>query len=188
MPRGGSKRGEHRGNAKPKPDRKPTRKPAHETPNDVMRDAVTQKRGGQPGAHGAHARTIEKRIEISRVIIGVSGAVEDMTPKEIMLDNMHFFQRAAYDWQDMLMKAAAMPITDESTLLVARCEAEIERLRNLATEHAYKVAPLVHPRLAAIQVTPSGDRNADDIVGALLDEVDQIERQMKVIGSNKKVA
>ena len=32
-----------------------------------------------------------------------------MTPREVMLNNMHFFMQGAYDWQDHLMRVVEQP-------------------------------------------------------------------------------
>lgn len=167
MPRGGSKKGEHRGAAK---------KRTHPTPNEVMREAVLR----PAGARGHSAKTIERRIAVARTINGHSGKVTDLTPKEVLLGNMHFFAQAAADWQRELLRLAGSK-DPEDVRRISHAESEIERYRNLASEDAYKLAPYVHPRLGAVIVGGNVGESAPDIVRALLDDIDARQREPRVI-------
>lgn len=158
----GSKKGERRGNARKRP----------ETPNDVMRDATRQRAPMRP--------KIEERIEIARTLHGHSGEVRDMTPREVMLDNMHYSMQAAFDWQSWVMQVAAEPMTPEMAKKIATAEGQVERYRASASEDAFKLAPYIHPRLSAVAVQGSEGR-APDIIQALLDDIDQRQRDPRVI-------
>lgn len=160
----GSKKGERRGNARKR----------IEGPNDVMRDAVSR-----PGARRARPN-VEERIAIARTLHGHSGEVRDMLPREVMLDNMHYSMQAAFDWQSWVMQAAAEPMTPEMARKIAQAEREIERYRGMASEDAFKLAPYIHPRLSAVAVQGSEGR-APDIIQALLDDIDQRQRDPRVI-------
>ncbi len=127
---GGSKKGERRGNARKRVAGSP-----HETPNDVMKEAVSRRPEGR-GDRGQSVETIERRIQIARIIHGQSGSVLDMTPKEVMLAGMHHNMQAVSDWKDFLMQVATQPVTSETTRLVDHAEREIERLLDKAVEHA----------------------------------------------------
>lgn len=172
MPRGGSKKGEHRGNAKRR---------VAETPGEIMREVVRTRT--QPTYRGY----AERRVEVARMIHGASGDVRDMTPREVMLDNMHHFMQAAFDWQAHLMKVAGESEADENTkrakaAAIAEAEREIERYRNLASEDAYKVAPFIHPRLAAFKNVNGNEGESDvDIITALLNDIDARQREPKQI-------
>lgn len=175
MPRGGSKKGEHRGNAK--------RRDTRETPNDIMHEALST----PPGQRSRSPKVTERRLELARVISGPSGRVTDMTPKEVLLCNMHYFMQGAFDWQDQLMRLVEARVEaegederKEAERAQMAAEAEIERFRRMASEDAFKVAPFIHPRLAAVAVG-SGDQNPDDIVQALLDDIDARQRDPRVI-------
>lgn len=171
----GSKKGERRGNARRKGARmKPANRP-HETPNEIMREAVSRRPDGR-GDRGQGVRTIERRIFISRVILGDTGAVEDMTPKEVMLEAMHHNMQAVRDWKQMLLHLAQQPVTPETIAQVQHAEAEIERLYDKAGEHAFKVAPMIHPRLSAIALAPTQGDSPGSILQTLLDEIDERER------------
>lgn len=167
MPRGGSKKGEHRGNAKPRDDT---------TPNAIMRKAVAPRR---PSAPKAQPSVIEQDVFISQVIHGIRSA-DDMTPKQVMLDNMHNFQNAAYQYEAMVLSLARQPDSKELRDAIRTYEMEAERNRRIASDEAYKVAPFVHPRLAAIAVR-SDTGHGDDIVQLMLDEIDKKNREHPMV-------
>lgn len=168
MPRGGSKRGEHRGNARKRED----------TPNAIMKAAVAVVR--KPGAPKTRvAKKIEEDVFISQVIHGVQSA-DDLTPKQVMLDNMHFFQNAAYQYEAMVRIAARQPDSEDVRRAVRAYELEVERNRRIASDEAYKVAPFIHPRLAAIAI--KGDLgHGDDLVQMMLDEIDKKNREHPMV-------
>lgn len=176
MPRGGSKKGEHRGNAKRRP----------ETTHDVMRDALSVEPAAHHMTRARRLNALEHRIRVARKIYGPSGEVRDMTPREVMLNNMHYFIQGAFDWQDHLMKVVDQPVTLESAAEIERAQTQIERYRNLASEDAYKVAPYIHPRLAAVLTSSDSGQNAQSIVEALLDDIDARQREPKVIEHQAK--
>lgn len=167
MPRGGSKKGEHRGNAKRK-----------DTPNGVMKAAVTAVR--KPGAPKPRRTQIEEDVFVSQVIHGIRSA-DDMTPKQVMLDNMHFFQNAAYQYDAMILHMLRdVPDSEDTRRAIRAYELEVERNRRIASDEAYKVAPFIHPRLAAIAVR--GDLgHGDDIVQLMLDEIDKRNREHPMV-------
>lgn len=172
MPRGGSKKGEHRGNAKRR---------LHETAGDVMREALAETPLRNYASKVNRVQRIDQRLHVARTIHGTTGDIRDMTPREVMLNNMHYFMQGAFDWQDHLMKVVEQPVTKESAEAVAQAQREIERYRNLASEDAYKVAPYIHPRLAAMVVGGNIGESTPDIVQALLDDIDARQRDPRVI-------
>src|SRR5881394_2406857 len=124
MPRGGSKKGEHRGNAK--------QRTGMETPNEVMRGAVklVRKPGrpGKAGPQGPARTTIEEDLLTSQIVHGRRSA-NDMSPKEIMLDNMHHFQTQAYESKAFKLYAMqAMPVGEARTKIIEQMELDEERL------------------------------------------------------------
>jgi len=175
MPRGGSKKGEHRGNAK-------ARK-GMETPNEVMRGAVKlvrkPARPGKPGPTNVTRGTIEEDLLTSQIVHGRRSAY-DLSPKEIMLDNMHHFQNAAYTSEAMIQIALRGEPGESRTKVITALEADAERLRRLASDEAYKVAPFIHPRLSAVAV--SGNAGAgENIVRQMLDEIDRLNREHPMV-------
>lgn len=199
MPRGGSKKGERRGNAKKRPEgavelpkapRKPRTKAkpkskakiTHETREQVMRDSARKRdRNGT----WANPHAIERRLELSRVIVGDRGAVQDMTPKEVILDAMWYFKQASTDWKRMLGQLAALDQTrPEVVAAINKAESEIERYELLASDRAYQVMPIIHPRLAAVAVTQDTGANQETIVEQLLNDIDErqrMQRPMKMV-------
>ena len=176
MPRGGSRKGERRGNAKART--------GMETPNEVMRGAVKMVRKpakpGKTGPQGPFRHTIEEDLLTSQIVHGRKSAY-DMSPKEIMLDNMHHFQNGAYTSKAMAQYALkAMPEGDARTKFINALEADEERLRRLASDEAYKVAPFIHPRLAAIAVN-GNQSTGDNIVKLMLEEIDRLNREHPMV-------
>lgn len=168
MPRGGSKKGEHRGNAKARDET---------TPKAIMKRAVAPKR---PGTPPQKRDKIEEDVFVAQVIHGIRSA-DDMTPKQVMLDNMHFFQNAAYQYDAMILHMLRhQPDSDDTRRAIRAYELEVERNRRIASDEAYKVAPFIHPRLAAIAVR--GDLgHGDDIVQLMLDEIDRKNREHPMV-------
>lgn len=175
MPRGGSKKGEHRGNAKVRT--------GMATPNELMRKAVQPRKPetpGKPGPQGQQTQKIEHNILVSQIVHGRKSAY-DLTPKEIMLDNMHFFQNNAHIARAMNAFAVqTMPAGEERSQTVRNLEVEEERCRRIASDEARNCAPYVHPRLTAI--ANLGDRGTeDDIVMALLEDIDRRNREHPMV-------
>lgn len=175
MPRG-SRRGEHRGNAKAKVQT--------EDANGVMREALSPKRA--PPQQQV-ARTERRIIQAQRTIPMAPADVTQMTPREVLLDNMHFYMQGAFDWQGYLNKALSVePMTEDAMQDVAAATVQIERFRRLASDDAYKVAPYIHPRLAAMVVGGNIGESTPDIVQALLDDIDARQRDPRVIEHRAK--
>jgi hypothetical protein len=170
MPRGGSKKGEHRGNAK-------ARDGVDSSPNGVMRAAVARRPGKTRAPSSA---VVERDVFTAQVIHGVRSA-DDMTPQQVMLDNMHRFQNAAYQYEAMAIHTArTAPDTEETRRAIRTYEFEEERNRRIASDEAYKVAPYIHNRRAAIAVVDTAGLG-DDIVQLMLDEIDRKNREHPMV-------
>lgn len=172
MPRGGSKKGEHRGNAKPRHGAAPT-------PNEIMRSAVSRPR--KPGSQKGRAQlaTIEQDLQVSQVIHGRKSAW-DLSPKEIVLENMHTFQQAAYTSEAMVKMLLQTSPSESRSRDISALQMDAERLRRVASDEAHKVMQFVHPRYAAIAISGGGGAG-DDIIRALMDEIDQRNREAPMI-------
>jgi hypothetical protein len=164
MPRGGSKRGEHRGNAKARDD----------SPNNILHRMVTQP--APPSSPRKRAKNVDEEIFISQVIHGVRSA-EDLSPKQVMLENMHFFQNRAYEFEAQAIVKAREPDSAEA---VSALKQEVERNRRIASDEAYKVAPFIHARMAAVAVFSDGS-HGDDIVQIMLDAIDAKNREHPMV-------
>ena len=183
----GSKKGEHRGNARKRPDKpgsalsksgKQHREfiRSHESPNEIMHEAA--RRSTEHG-HLVPA-VVEHRIQISRVINGVSGRAEDVTPKEALLLGMHHNLQAFMDWRDMLVELAKLEPSVENDLAVERAERECERLLDKVRDHARDAAPFIHPKLSATHVTGMQGDNQRSIMVELLEEINELERSVPI--------
>lgn len=180
MPRGGSKKGEHRGNAKRRPE-------GAETVGEIMRDVLAAEPLKNHGSKRRRVQEVDARlVTASRLIHMHAGDVRDMTPREVMLNNMHYFMQGAFDWQKHLMDVVDQPVTIESATEIERAQKEIERFRQLASEDAYKIAPYLHPRLAAIMTSGGAGDNPADVVQMLLDDIDRRQRDPRVIEHQAK--
>lgn len=170
MPRG-SRKGEHRGNAKAKVH--------NDDAQGVMRGALARKT--VPNQQQV-ARVERRVIEAQRSIPMAPHSVTQMTPKDVLLDNMHFYMQGAFDWQGYLVKAMSVePATKDSMEDVAAATIQIERFRRLASDDAYKVAPYIHPRLAAVITNAGSGDNPADVIQSLLDDIDARQRDPRVI-------
>lgn len=183
----GSKKGERRGNARKRPGRPPGSRSAkpngtpeknrtHETPGEIMNEAVRK----HHGRSRLETPSVERRIQVSRIILGYSGAVEDITPKEAMLMGMRHGLQAIRDLTDMLEQLAQLPATAEVTAQINELEREIERQHAVAGEFAFKVAGFIHPKLVATHSTIETGANQASVVQELLDEINELERNKPI--------
>jgi hypothetical protein len=175
MPKGGSRKGEHRGNARKKEGRS----------NQIMRVAVRRADKTRPGKFGSapkrpKASSVDLELMAARIADGPPRRAADMTPKEIMLDNMHFFQQAAYDFEVMAMYAARGEISEETSRQIAFAEEQGKQNRLIAHGCARDVAQYLHPRLAAVKIVDDPGAGVD-IVQRMLDEVDERNRNHPMV-------
>lgn len=170
MPRGGSKKGEHRGQAK----------------REAKLGTGFGRKKGSPKVPGSgkrkgsqHLTTIDYNAEVLRTISMEIDPVRDITPKEVMLLNMRKLMEKHLQYEQAAMRAASVPLTEDSARQYAFYDREADRLLILATDIAYKAAPYLHPRLAAVMVTDPGDRSGEplSVMRALLDDVDRMARE-----------
>ena len=175
---GGSKKGERRGNARKRPGKpRGQQYRIHETPGEIMDEAA--KRCGK--STRLLPEVIERRIKVSRIILGVSDAIEDLTPKEVMLLGMRHNMRAVRDLIDLLDHVSRLEPTEETTAQVNWLEAEIERLYGVAGEFAFKAAGYVHPKLQATYDANRGsDANQTSILQQFVDEINEIEQRRPI--------
>lgn len=179
MPRGGSRKGERRGNARKKDT-------ILQTPAEIMEEAVALRAGGPNGGRGPDRKAVERRLAVAQVIFG-NDDTDDMTPKDMMLENARYLMKAVRAYEAMLSSLLAQPEqTDDTRRDILHCEREIERLRDKATDHAYRVSPLMHPRLAAVQVRGDQGATPGDVLDALFDDIDDKYRASPIIDLQAK--
>lgn len=164
----GSRKGERRGNAR-------KRGSPHEKSKDIMKETLTRK-AKKSGDRGQDRTTIDRRILLARVIHGGIGSVKDMVPKDVMLDAMHHHMQAVVDWKAYLAEIALLPPSEANNRLVAHAESEIERLYDKAGDHAFKLAPYIHPRLSAVAIAAGQGDSPASVMQQLLDELDERQR------------
>ena len=135
---------------------------------------------GRSGPQGPKISVIEEDLLTSQLVHGIRSA-HDMSPKEIVLDNMHHFQTAAYTSKAMAeFVQKTMPPGDARSKLIAQLELDEERLRRIASDEAYKVMPFVHPRLSAVAIHGS-QQTSENIVRTMLDEIDRLNREHPMV-------
>jgi hypothetical protein len=191
----GSKKGERRGGAKPGHIRK-TVVPAAKKPKspkskggrpfgsknkpkyDPALVALLNKRG-----HGGIERR-EREIEMYRVITGKSVRL----PKEVMLDAMRYFENSAVEYSQVLqanLEAAAEAKTPEERIMlgeaVSQAEGQVDKYVAMAADVAFKAAPYLHPRLAAIITNPGGDKSSMTMLQMLMQDLDEAGKPARFI-------
>lgn len=104
-------------------------------------------------------------------------------PKDVMLTAMRYFEETAIDWGEVLrgnlVKSAMAESDEERAVYEAHVAAAENRLREyltMAVDVAYKAAPYVHPRLAALITNPGNEQNPLNAVAMLFKELDEAGR------------
>jgi hypothetical protein len=136
--------------------------------------------GRKAGPHGNDPVVVERRIQISRLIAGYSGEVEDTTPKEALLLGMWHNLQAYRDWLDVIEELSQRPPTPENTALCEHAEREAERLLDKMGEFAFKVAGYIHPKLQATNIIGQTGANQTAILQLLMEEMDERERNAPI--------
>lgn len=191
----GSRKGERRGGAKPrivrtpKPD-KPGRGfgtgagRAKGVKNKVKPDEVVRARVNEILA--SHRSTPQKEKAIEAYFLAVGRRMR--LPKEVMLDAMRYFEENAIEWGEVqhanMVKSATAKSSEERAVFeaaVAQADARMRESLMMAVDVAYKVAPYVHPRLAALITNPGNEQNPMNAVAALFRELDEAGKPPKYI-------
>lgn len=187
----GSRKGERRGGAKPGRVLKPA-------PKAKKSARVGKSKGGRPkGTTGIEwsskfdpqlgvvmnkrnaPMAKEKEIEMYFLAVGKRMRL----PKEVMLDAMRYFEETAISWAETVR--ANMPLLAAAKTPAERLpfEQAIEFAETRVREHilmavdvAYKAAPYVHPRLAAMITTPGSGDSPLNAIATLFRELDEAGR------------
>lgn len=130
---------------------------------------------------GSHKSVAQKEKAIENYFTAVGRRMR--LPKDVMLDAMRFFEDSAADWYDVLqanMQQSALAASDEEKAVfeqaVGVADRAVKESLMLAVDVAYKAAPFVHPRLAALLANPGNDQNPMNAVAALFKELDEAGR------------
>jgi hypothetical protein len=192
----GSKKGERRGGAKPRIVRKPKIEGATKrgfgtgggrqvgSKNKPKTEEKMKQRVNE--ILNRHIPVARKEQEIEAYFMAVGKRLR--LPKEVMLDAMRYFEEGAIEWAEVqrgnLLKSG-LAKTDEEKLIyeqaVATADARMREYLTQAVDVAYKVAPYVHPRLAALITNPQDDRNPLNAVAMLFKELDEAGRPPQYI-------
>lgn len=193
----GSRKGERRGGAKPKIVRSPKPpKPstgrgfgtgggrAKGTPNKQKPEERTREEVSRILASHRPVAQKEKMIEAYAIVTGAKVRM----PKDVMLDAMRFFEENAMEWRDVeianMERSAATQVPEARAVFesaVATAHARGRESLMLAVDVAYKVAPFVHPRLAAVMTDAGAGQNPMNAVAQLFRELDEAGRPAQYI-------
>jgi hypothetical protein len=191
---GGSRKGERRGGAKPRLVRKPPKSKA------VKAMLAGPRKGGRPpGAKNKPKRDqllveiLNKRVppdkkeaevEMYFTVIGRRARM----PKEIMLDAARYFEESAIEYAEVLranLKLQAAAKTDEELRIigqaVALAETQVDRYVSMAADCAMKVAPFLHPRLAAVVTRQDDGSSPTSLLQLLMQDLDEAGKPARYI-------
>jgi hypothetical protein len=187
----GSRKGERRGGAKPRIVR---------TPKPPKVSAPSWRHNGRPkGAKNKPKVELEIREGVNRVLSRTNLTVAQKEreieayfmavgrrlrmPKEVMLDAMRYFEGQAVEWGEVqhanLIKSAMASSDEERRIFEEAVGVADQRLREnltMAVDVAYKVAPYVHPRLAALMTNAGQEANPMNAIAMLFKELDEAGR------------
>lgn len=193
----GSRKGERRGGARPGHIRK-SAKPAMPDPAAV----VKRKPGRPPGAknklkprvnpevvqilnkRGVSIASRERELEMYFTVVGK----RDRLPKDVLLGAMRYFEESAIEYSEVLranLEAAARATGPEAQAIMAAAvslaEAQVDKYVSMAADVAFKAAPFVHPRLAALITNPGGDKSASTLFDMLMRDLDEAGKPARYI-------
>lgn len=193
----GSRKGERRGGARPGHIRK-SAKPA--TPDPAA--AVKRKAGRPPGSpnklkprvnpevvqilnkRGVSIANREKELEMYFLITGR----RERLPKDVLLGAMRYFEESAIEYSEVLranLEAAARAEGPEAqatmAAAVAGAESQVDKYVSMAADVAFKAAPFIHPRLAALITNPGGDKSASTLFEMLMRDLDEAGKPARYI-------
>lgn len=176
----GSRKGERRGGAKPGRFRKTPNIPKapgkrgrpKNSPNKSKFDPVL----GVILNKKVPVLQKEQELEMYFMVVGKRMRL----PKEVMLDAMRYFEETAIDWGQVvhanMMKSAAARTPKEIAIYEAAAAAAEMRMREyllMTVDVAYKAAPFLHPRLAALITNPGSGDSPLNAIAALFKDLDE---------------
>lgn len=181
----GSKKGERRGGARPGHIRK--------TPPRHSFGGRKKGSKNKPKIDPEVVRILNKRVPVAarerelEMYFTVTGR-RTRLPKDVMLSAMRYFEENAIEYSEVLranMDAEARADTPEARAVlgaaVAAAEGQVDKYLAMAVDVAYKAAPFMHPRLAALITNPGGDRNAADLLQLLMSDLDEAGKPARFI-------
>jgi len=101
-----------------------------------------------------------------------------MTMSEIMAFGARFHADEALGWRQIRDQYSnIIPATEDSTRIVQHAQRMLEHHLSQSTDHAYKAAPYLEPKLAAIMVRQGQNDSTRSIMDDLMDDLDSIQRE-----------
>ena len=176
----GSKKGERRGGAKPGHIRKTPKRHAGPGRPKGSKPKPKLGRSTDPAVVNILARHIpvaqkERELEMYFMVTGKRTRL----PKEVLLDAMRYCEEMAVEGLEVyrLNSQRALEAQDPTARRVyydaaAAAETNAREYLLAAVDVAYKAAPFVHPRLAAMLQNP-GDGDQNNTIARLLEEIDR---------------
>jgi hypothetical protein len=182
---GGSKKGERRGGAKKGAFKKPARVGR---PRGALNKVPSQTEFNREVGVilGKNKSALAKEEELEMYFLAVGKRMR--LPKEVMLDAMRYFEESGIEWGEVVranMIKSAMSTTPEEQAIfetaVAGAEQRMREYIMMAVDVAYKAAPYVHPRLAAVITNPASGDSPLNAVAALFRDLDEAGRAPRYI-------
>lgn len=207
MPRGGSRKGEKRGGAKPsvlrikKADKvvDPSAPVVKRGPGRVKGIVKPKGSGRQKGTPNSsrfnpHLGVIldkqrspmarEREMEMYFLVTGKRARM----PKEVMLDAMRYFEERAIEHIEVAhanLTAAANAETDIARQMYNDAamleEARAREYLRETVDVGYKVAPFIHPRLAAVITKTGDDASPGSLLATLMRDLDEAGRPARYL-------
>lgn len=177
---GGSKKGERRGGAKGKRgfQKGKSGNPAGRPIGSIGKSKFDPALGVILNKQNS---PLVKERELEMYFIAVGNRMR--LPKEVMLDAMRYFEEAAIEWAEVVranMAPLAAAETPEARAVfeqaITFAEGRVREYILMAVDVAYKAAPYVHPRLAAIITNPGSGDSPLNAVAALFRDLDEAGR------------
>lgn len=193
----GSRKGERRGGAKPGRVRKSGLKNPNALDQKVrgFNTGAGRQKGSKPRSKFDPALGVilnkqnspmvkERELEMYFMAVGKRMRL----PKEVMLDAMRYLEESAIEWGEVvranMRKLVDAKTVEEQQLFDGACAAAETRMREyilMAVDVAYKAAPYVHPRLAAMITNPGASDLPINAIATLFRDLDEAGRAPRYI-------
>lgn len=188
----GSRKGERRGGARPGHIRKsakpsvPVKRSAGRPPGskNKVKPRIDPEVMLILNKRGVSIADREKEVEMYFTITGK----RERLPKDVLLNAMRYFEESAVEYSEVLranLEAAARAQGPEAQAVLAAAisaaEGQVDKYVSMAADVAYKAAPYVHPRLAALITNPGGDKSSATLFDMLMRDLDQAGKPARYI-------
>lgn len=191
---GGSRKGERRGGAKAGHIRKSAKPPV---PTPTLKRLAGRPKGARNkpkyGPDPEVLQILNKRTSVAakeaevEMYFTVTGK-RTRLPKDVLLSAMRYFEESAIEYSQVLqanIRAAGEAKGPEAQALmsaaVAGAEAQVDKYVSMAADVAFKAAPFIHPRLAALLTNPGGDKAAGTLLDLLMRDLDEAGKPARYI-------